>query len=90
MATVTESIANRLTGGKLSDLEETAVSQAEKLSEQSGQLFILTESLQRLEQLLHSTEWRMMSMQADQEFTRPGLREITKLARIMRDRKSVV
>ena len=66
MATITESLADRLTGGKLTDLQETAVSQAERISEQSAQLFQLTESLQRLEQVLYSPEWRMLTMQADQ------------------------
>jgi len=86
MATIselTESIADRLTGGKLSNLQETAVSQ-------SNQLWQLTESLQRLEQLLYSSEWRMLSMQADQEFTRAGLRQITELARIMRLKNPVI
>ena len=83
MATLTESLADRLTGGKLSALQETAVSQ-------QNELFLLNESLQRLEQLLHSTEWRMLSFQADQEFTRPGLKEITKLARLMRLKNPII
>lgn len=83
MTTLTESIADRLTGGKLSRLQETAVSQ-------SNQLFQLTESLQRLEQVLYSPEWRMLSMQADQEFTRAGLRQITELSRIMRLKNPVI
>jgi hypothetical protein len=90
MATITESIADRLTGGKLSNLQETAVSQAERISEQSNQLFQLTESLQRLEQVLYSSEWRMMTMQADQEFSRAGMRQITELARIMRLKNPVI
>ena len=90
MATITESLADRLTGGKLTDLQETAVSQAERISEQSAQLFQLTESLQRLEQVLYSPEWRMLTMQADQEFTRAGLRQITELARIMRLKNPVI
>jgi hypothetical protein len=83
MTTITETIADRLTGGKLSSLQETAVSQ-------SGQIWQLTESLQRLEQVLYSTEWRMMSMQADQEFTRAGLRQITELSRIMRLKNPII
>lgn len=83
MATITESIADRLTGGKLSNLQETAVSQ-------SNQIWQLTESLQRLEQMLYSSEWRMLTMQADQEFTRAGLRQITELARIMRLKNPVI
>lgn len=83
MTTITETLADRLTGGKLSALQETAVSQR-------NELFQLSESLQRLEQLLHSTEWRMLSFQADQEFTRAGLREITKLARIMRLKNPII
>ncbi len=90
MATITESLADRLTGGKLSNLQETAVSQAERISEQSTQLFQLTESLQRLEQMLYSGEWRMLSFQADQEFTRAGLMQITQLARIMRLKNPVI
>lgn len=83
MATITESIADRLTGGKLSNLQETAVSQ-------SNQIWQLTESLQRLEQVLYSSEWRALSMQADQEFTRAGLKQITELARIMRLKNPII
>ncbi len=83
MATITESLADRLTGGKLTDLQETAVSQ-------SNQIWQLTESLQRLEQVLYSSEWRALSMQADQEFTRAGLKQITELARIMRLKNPVI
>jgi hypothetical protein len=88
--TLAENIADRLTGGKISNLQETAVSQAELIQEQSGQLFQLTESIQRLEQLLYSPEWRMLTMQAEQEFTREGLRQITRLARIMRLKNPVI
>lgn len=90
MTSITESVADRLTGGKLTDLQEMAVSQAEHISEQSNQLFQLSESLQRLEQVLYSAEWRMLSMQANQEFTRPGLRQITELSRIMRLKNPVI
>lgn len=39
--------------------------------------------LAELEALLGGGEWRLMSMQAEQEFSRQGLREITDMARVM-------
>lgn len=39
--------------------------------------------LAELEALLGDGDWRMMSMQAEQEFSREGLRQITEMARIM-------
>lgn len=75
--TILETTADRLSGGKITELTEVA-------QRQSNELVQLTESMQRLEQLLYSTEWRMLSRGAEEEFTRDGLRQITNLARIMR------
>ena len=71
-----ERIADRLTGGSLSELKEV-------VHEQEGNLFLLKESMQRLEQALYAPGWRRLTMEAEQEFTREGLREIAKSARIM-------
>lgn len=44
---------------------------------------LLEGRLAELEALLGGGEWRLMSMQAEQEFSRSGLRDITEMARIM-------
>ena len=82
--TILELTANWLTGGKLSEQASEIDSLVEVNREQGNNLFLLQESIQRLEQSLYSPQWRMLSMNAEEEFTREGLREITKLARIMR------
>lgn len=43
----------------------------------------LRERLAALEMALESVDWRLLSMSADQEFTRQGLRDITEFSRIM-------
>lgn len=43
----------------------------------------LSERLAALEFALENADWRLLTMQADQEFSRDGLRAITELARIM-------
>ena len=75
--TLLDTAADRLSGGKISDLTEVT-------QRQSNELVLLTESLQRLEQVLYSPEWRAIGRTAEEEFTREGLRQITNLARIMR------
>ncbi len=44
---------------------------------------ILQERVAALEMALESIDWRLLSMSADQEFTRQGLRDITEFSRIM-------
>jgi hypothetical protein len=75
--TILEATADRLSGGKITELTEVT-------QYQSNELTRLTESIQRLEQALYSTEWRQLSMSAEQTFTRQGIKDITTLARIMR------
>lgn len=43
----------------------------------------LRERLAALEMALESVDWRLLTMQADQEFSRQGLRDITEFSRIM-------
>jgi hypothetical protein len=81
--TILDTAADRLSGGKISDLTEVT-------QRQSNELVRLTESMQRLEQLLYSTEWRMLSRISEEEFTRDGLRQITSLARIMRLKNPII
>jgi hypothetical protein len=83
MATITESLADALTGGKLSRLQETGHQTATELA-------LVKESLQRLEQMLHAPEWRMMTMDAQQEFSRAGMRTIVDLARLMRLKNPII
>lgn len=47
------------------------------------QYVLLEGRLAELEQLLSGGDWRQLSLQAEQEFSRAGLRDITELARIM-------
>lgn len=77
-------IADRLSGGKLSEQAAALESLHEESSADRQQLALVQENLRRLEQALYDPEWRMMTRQADMEFTRQGLRDITTLARIMR------
>jgi hypothetical protein len=81
--TILETTADRLSGGKITELTEVTERQA-------SDLVRLTESMQRLEQLLYSTEWRMLSRTAEEEFTRDGLKQITSLARIMRLKNPII
>lgn len=77
MTTITEQLADRLTGGELGRLREVA-------RQQGNDLMLMQESLTRLEQTLYDESWRRLSMDADQEFSRPGLNEIIKLSRLMK------
>lgn len=44
---------------------------------------ILEERLLQLEQTLYSADWRQLTIDSEQEFSRQGLRDITELARLM-------
>lgn len=90
MATITESIADRLSGGKISE-QTTVISELQEVNRQNNlNLAMVQESLQRLEQALYSPEWRMLTFGAEQEFTRQGIREISLLARIMKLKNPLV
>jgi hypothetical protein len=75
--TLLEATADRLSGGKITELTEVT-------QYQSNELTRLTESIQRLEQALYSPEWRQLTMSAEKDFTRRGIKDITTIARIMR------
>lgn len=75
--TLREAVADRLTGGRLSEMQEVS-------RQQENDLFLIRESLSRLEQILYSDEWRRMDITAEQEFSREGIRRITELSRLMR------
>lgn len=83
MATLSEQVADRLTGGQLTRLQEQS-------QQQGNMLAILEESLSRLEQTLYDESWRRLSMDASQEFTRQGLKQIVELARIMKLKNPVI
>lgn len=60
---------------------ETEYSQRQQaLLQENGQL---SERLAALEMALETADWRRLTMDAEQEFSRDGLRQITKLTRIM-------
>lgn len=97
MSTITESVADRLSGGQLTELRAQAsqlVAERDELAEInlhfSYELEMVKENLTRLEQALNSGEWRLMSVQADQEFSRQGMRQIVDLARIMRLKNPII
>lgn len=83
MATLTEQVADRLTGGQLTRLQEQS-------QQQGNMLAIMQESLTRLEQTLYDDHWRRLAFDAEQEFTRPGLRQIVELARIMKLKNPII
>ncbi len=83
MATIAETVADRLTGGRLTRLQEQG-------QQQGNLLAILQENLSRLEMALQSDEWRRLSMDATQEFSRPGLHNIVELARIMKIKNPII
>lgn len=57
--------------------------QAAQLQRLQGENIELQERLAALEMALETDGWRLLTMQADQEFSREGLRLITELSRIM-------
>jgi hypothetical protein len=58
-------------------------SQTAQIQQLQGENIELQERLAALEMALEADGWRMLTMQADQEFSREGLRLITELSRIM-------
>jgi hypothetical protein len=50
----------------------------------------LNESVARLEQMLYTGDWRMLSMQAQEEFSPAGIRKIIELARIMKVKNPII
>lgn len=57
--------------------------QRELIETLSSQNYQLTERLASLEMALETANWRMLSMEADQEFSREGLALIIELCRVM-------
>lgn len=88
--TLQENLADRLTGGKLTEQAAMITDLQETNRETAVSLAIIKESMQRLEQTLYSPEWRAMTMQGEQEFTREGIRAITNIARIMRIKNPLI
>lgn len=85
-----EQLANRLSGGKLTEQAATIAALQETNRETAVSLAFVQESMQRLEQALFSPEWRALTMQGEQEFTRAGLIAITEIARIMRIKNPLI
>jgi hypothetical protein len=97
MATVTETIGRALVGGEIGRLEATAAEQQRQIvafretaAEQNQQMTLLVETIQRLEQALYAPDWVRLSVVGRQEFTRPALRQITELARLMHLKNPIV
>ena len=80
--TILDTAADRLSGGKITELSRQVTKQNQEIMLLDSRL---QESMQRLEQLLYAPGWQRIGMQAEDEFTRDGLRQIVTLARIMRE-----
>lgn len=85
-----EQIADRITGGKLSEQAAQIMALQETNQETAASLALVRESMQRLEQALYSPEWRALTIQNEQEFTREGIRAITEIARLMRIKNPLI
>ena len=81
--TLLEATADRLSGGKITELTEVT-------RHQSNELVRLTESMQRLEQLLYSPGWDRFGKAMEGVFTREGMRKITTLSRLMRVKNPII
>lgn len=97
MATITESIGRALVGNELTRLEETAAQQQQQIvtfqetaNQQHEQITLLVETIQRLEQALYSPDWVRLSAFGQHEFTRPALKQITELARLMKLKNPII
>ena len=90
MTLLTEQIADRLTGGKLSEQADMIIGLQEENRETAVDLALVRESLQRLEQALYSPDWRWLTAMGEQEFTRAGLRQITDIGRLMRIKNPII
>ena len=64
----------------IKQIETQYAQQQQAILQENG---ALTERLAALEMALESADWRRLTMDAEQEFTREGLRAIVELARIM-------
>lgn len=87
---LSEQLADRLTGGKLTEQAVIIADLQEENRETAVDLALVRESLQRLEQALYSPEWRWLTAVGDQEFTRAGLKQITDIARLMRIKNPII
>ena len=85
--TIQETVADRLSGGKITELTEVTGRQGNEIMVLRDEL---RESMQRLEQMLYAPGWQRLGMEAEKEFSRNGMREITKLARIMRLKNPII
>lgn len=88
--TLLEAAANRMTGGKITQLTEQAEQLQETSQQQQHMITLLQESMRTLELALQASDWRLLTMQSEREFSRPGLKIITDLARIMRLKNPVI
>ena len=80
---VAEQMADRLSGGALTELREAAQQQGLEVER-------LTESLRLLEIELQAEGWRRLAINSEQEFTREGLRRIMEICRIMRLKNPII
>lgn len=87
---ITESIADRVSGGKMSELESTlsesqdVISGLKEVLESEGEYNSeLSERLAELELALEDVGWMRMAYASDQEFSRHGMEKIVKLCRLM-------
>lgn len=70
--------------------QQEAARAAETAVSRSHEIELLRESIARLEIALNSPGWRRLTMQADNEFSPAGIKEIARLALIMRIKNPII
>ncbi len=80
---LTESIADLLTGGQLTEAEQAINELREVVQTQAGDNFQLSERLAELELALEDIGWIRMLAMGEQEFSRSGYMKLTKICRLM-------
>jgi hypothetical protein len=64
--------------------------QQEIIEQLNNEVFTLREDLRQVELMFYDPDWRRLTMQSEQDFTRDGLRQITELARIMEKANPII
>ena len=83
MMGIVQEAARRVLGEDLTNLEGDVTRLKETAAQQAGENLALRENITMLELALENMDWRLLTTQAEQEFSRPGLMLICDLARIM-------
>lgn len=85
-----KSAARRVLNGEMERLEETVDVLGRELLERGWTVEQLQESVRMLELALRTEDWRLLSVEAQQEFTVEGMRQIREMARLMHLKNPVI